>query len=228
MDKVDNSPNSLIFNQPRAVIALFAKQPVAGQVKTRLIPPLSPAQARKLYRNALYESVSRFTRTEIPVVICYAGKRDWFQRIFPGFPLVAQHGQGLGERLTNAATALFASGCQPVLLAGTDSPDLPLDLLKEVVDSLDEKDVVVVPCHDGGYAVVGLRDATTKVFESIPWSTANVLNTTRQRCLELGLAYHETRGWYDLDEIEDLRLLTQRSPDSLTARFIVNQLKQHL
>ena len=228
MDKVDNCPNSLIFNQSRAVIALFAKQPVAGQVKTRLMPPLSANQARKLYRNALYESVTRFTRTEMPVALCYAGKREWFQKIFPGFPLVAQHGQGLGERLSNAATALFASGGQPVLLAGTDSPDLPLALLEEVVDCLDEKDVVVVPCHDGGYAVVGLRNATTKVFECIPWSTANVLSATRQRCLELGLDYHETQGWYDLDEIEDLRLLTQRSPNSFTARYIFNQLKQHL
>jgi len=210
------------------VIGLFAKQPVAGRVKTRLTPPLSAEQACRLYQAALQESFASLCRSGVSVVICYAGERCWFEQAFPGQPLLAQEGARLDDRLTHAVQALFAAGAGPVLLAGSDSPDLPLGLVKEVVDCLAHQDVVVVPCRDGGYAVVGLRQPTTDIFNDIPWSTPGVLEATRRSCHERGLAYHETSGWDDLDEIADLRRLVRRSPDSLTARHIAEALQELL
>jgi rSAM/selenodomain-associated transferase 1 len=224
VDKVDNSANSHIFGHSGTVIGLFAKQPIPGQVKTRLTPPLSPEQACRLYSTALQESLSRLLDTEVTIAICYAGERSWFQDRFPGLPLIAQQGMGFGARMSNAVEELFAGGGGPVLLAGSDCPDLPLRLVNEAIDHLQQRDVVSVPCRDGGYAIIGLRQPTTELFDDIPWSTPAVLEATRRRCRELGLTYHETAGWDDLDDLADLQRLVERSPGTLTARHIVDEL----
>lgn len=226
MDKVDNSANRRIFGHPVAVIGLFAKQPVPGQVKTRLTPPLSPDQACQLYRTALQESLDRLLHADAAIAICYAGERSWFQATFPEVPLFAQRGVGLGARMSNAVAELFAAGGGPVLLAGSDSPDLPLGLVGEAIAQAQRKDVVSVPCRDGGYAMIGLRQPTTAIFDDIPWSTPLVLEATRQRCRELGLSYHETAGWDDLDDLDDLQRLVERSPGSMTARHILGELAE--
>jgi hypothetical protein len=226
VDKVDNSVIGRIFNHSGPIIGLFAKQPVPGQVKTRMTPPLSADQACQLYRTALQEMVIRLLAAGLPLVICYAGRRDWFRENFPDLPLLAQTGDGLGARLSNAVLALFAAGAGPVLMAGSDSPDLPVSLVEEVLAQLQEKDVVTIPCQDGGYAVVGMRQPTTKLFDEIPWSTSGVLEATRRRSRQLGLSYHETEAWDDMDEFADLQRLVARSPESQTARYIVSELKE--
>ena len=228
VNKVDNSANSHIINHSGPVIGLFAKQPLPGQVKTRLTPPLSADQACLLYRVALQESVAQLISTGVALVLCYAGRRDWFSAAFPGLPLLAQIGDDLGVRMSGAVQKLFAAGGGPVLLAGSDSPDLPLALVEQALAQLQETDVVTVPCHDGGYALVGMRRPITELFDGVPWSTSRVLEATRQRCRELGLSYHETACWDDLDELADLRRLVSRSPESQTARHIVSDLSELL
>ena len=228
MDKVENSLKSHIFRQSGPVIGLFAKQPVAGQVKTRLMPALSAAQACLLYQTALQETVARLHASGLPLVICYAGCRDWFSETFPGLPLLAQTGDDLGDRMSNAVQTLFAAGAGPILLAGSDSPDLPISMIEQVLEQLQATDVAIVPCRDGGYAVVGMRGPTTELFAQIPWSTSRVLEATRQRSRELGLSYHETEYWDDLDELADLQKLVARSPESQTARHIVTVLSELL
>ena len=228
VDKVDNSAIGRIFNHSGPIIGLFAKQPIPGQVKTRLTPPLSTDQACQLYQIALQELVTRLRAAGLPLVICYAGQRDWFSQAFPDLPLLAQTGDDLGVRLNNAVQALFAAGAGPVLMAGSDSPDLPVPLVEEVLVQLQKKDVVVIPCQDGGYAVVGMRQPTTELFDGIPWSTSGVLEATRQRSRQLGLSYHETEGWDDMDEFADLQRLVARSPETQTARYIVSELNELL
>lgn len=226
MGKVDNSSNSHIFEQDKPIIGLFAKQPRPGRVKTRMVPPLTPQQACRLYQVAMQESVARLQATGLAVTLCYDGEQGWFGRTFPGLPLLAQRGDGLGERLTHALQALFAQGHGPVLLAGSDSPDLPADRVRQVVALLAAADVVTVPCRDGGFAVIGLRAATTPLFAEIPWSTAEVLAATRRRCDALGLVYRETESWDDLDTFADVQHLVARSPDSLTARHAAAELAE--
>jgi rSAM/selenodomain-associated transferase 1 len=228
VDKVDKSANSYIFSHSGPIIGLFAKEPIPGQVKTRLTPPLSPNQACLLYRIALQEMVEQFLVAGLPLAICYAGRREWFSEAFPALPLFEQVGDGLGVRLSNAVQALFAAGAGPVLLAGSDSPDLPMPLVDEALAQLQTTDVVTVPCRDGGYAIVGLRRPTTELFAEIPWSTPQVLEATRQRSQLLGLTYHETEPWHDLDEFADLQQLVARSPESQTARHVVAELSELL
>ena len=228
VEKVDNSLKSRIFNHSDPVIGLFAKEPVAGRVKTRLSPALTAEQACWLYQTSLCETVSRLLAADFPLVLCYDGRREWFAETFPGLPLLAQAGNDLGNRMSKAAQELFSHCDGPVLLAGSDSPDLPISLVGQVLQSLHEKDVATIPCRDGGYVVVGLRRLTTKVFAGIPWSTCEVLQETRQACRRLGLSYAETEEWYDLDEIDDLRQLVTRSPETVTARHLLAELHEWL
>jgi rSAM/selenodomain-associated transferase 1 len=228
VEKVDNSLNSNIFNHSGPVIGLFAKEPVAGRVKTRLSPALTAEQACWLYQTSLCETVNRLLAADLPLVLCYDGRREWFAEAFPGLPLLEQVGDGLGDRMSNAVQELFRHLDGPVLLAGSDSPDLPISLLEQVLQALHEKDVATIPCHDGGYVVVGLRQPTTELFAGIPWSTAGVLQATRQACRRLGLSYVETEEWYDLDEIDDLRQLLTRSPETATARHLLAELQELL
>lgn len=224
VDKVDNPAKSNIFSHSGPVIGLFAKQPVPGRVKTRLSPLMTPEQACMLYSVALRETVIRLLDAGLPLVICYAGERDWFRETFADIPLLEQRGGGLDARMANAVEDLFALGAGPVLLCGSDSPDLPIGLAVQALDLLQGADVVTVPCCDGGYAMIGLRQQTTEVFFEIPWSTEEVQTEMRRRCRELSLSYRETGGWHDLDEIVDLRRLVKRSPESMTARHVVAQL----
>lgn len=228
VDKVDNSSNGHIISHSGPVLGLFAKEPVPGQVKTRLTPPLSAEQACRLYQVVLREMVTRLRSAGVSLVICYAGRRDWFSDAFPGQPLLAQYGDDLGVRMSNALQALFAAGNAPVLLAGSDSPDLPVALVWQVLEQLRDADAALVPCRDGGYALVGMRRPTTALFEQIPWSTSGVLEATRQRSRALGLTCHETECWNDLDEFADLKRLVVRSPGSLTARHALAELGELL
>ena len=228
VEKVDNSLNSNIFNHSGPVVGLFAKEPVAGRVKTRLSPALTTEQACWLYQVSLCETVNRLLAADLPLVLCYDGRREWFAEAFPGLPLLAQVGDSLGDRMSNAVQELFRHLDGPVLLAGSDSPDLPISLVDQALQTLRETDVVTIPCRDGGYVVVGLRRSTTELFAGIPWSTSGVLQATRQGCRRLGLSYAETEEWYDLDEIDDLRQLVTRSPESATARHLLAELQERL
>ena len=228
VDKVDNSLKSHIFSHSGPILGLFAKQPIAGQVKTRLTPPLSAEQACLLYQVALRETVARLHASSLPLVICYAGCRDWFSETFPGLPLLVQTGDDLGDRMSNAVQTLFSTGFGPVLLIGSDSPDLPISMIEQVLQQLQTTDVVCVPCRDGGYAVIGMQGPTTELFAEIPWSTSRVLAATRLRSRELGLTYHETECWDDLDEFADLQKLVARSPESQTARHVATFLSELL
>lgn len=226
VDKVEKSRKSKIFDQENCVFGLFAKQPIAGQVKTRLTPVLSPEQACELYKKALFETVYRFSSSNLPFVVFYDGDHGWFKEAFPECHLHPQRGEDLGARLTSALKTLSGYTVGFVALVGTDSPDLPLPLLKKAVAGLASHDVVAIPCTDGGFVAVGARESVPGLFLNIPWSTSSVLKALRKRCHGLRLRFDTTEHWYDLDEIADLKALVKRSPDTETAQYVSEHLEE--
>lgn len=232
VDKSVENVDKPLFLQPFAnsdpVLAIFAKQPIPGRVKTRLSPPLSATEAARLYQVSLAETVSKLWDRSLPMVLFYAGARTWFEQAFPEVLLVPQAGGGLGERLQQATRQLFDAGSGPVLFIGSDSPDLPRDLIATTVDRLRQFDIVTVPCLDGGYALIGMQRPCPEIFHHIPWSTAEVLTATRQQAERAGLRYHELDRWDDLDDLASLRRLVERSPESGTARYVQGQLARYL
>jgi hypothetical protein len=218
-DNVDNRLSALPLTLRGAVLGIFAKEPRPGQVKTRLSPPLCPAEAAALYRVALQESVARLSRGPVRLVLCCAGRRAWFARRFPGVPLLAQGRGELGVRLARVTSLLFAAGAAPVAVAGSDSPDLPLPLVAAAFAALRTAEVAAIPCRDGGYALLALRRPVPELFADIPWSTGEVLAATRVRAAALGLRFAAIGGWDDLDDLAALQRLLARSPDCATARY---------
>lgn len=220
MDKVDNLRTWQSLSLNGAVLGIFAKQPRAGRVKTRLIPPLTPSEASTLYRVALTESVAAFAGAPATLVLCGAGRRNWFARVFPEVAYLPQGRGDLGARLVRTTAALFAAGGGPVAVVGSDSPDLPPALIAAALNALDAADVAAIPCRDGGYALLALRRPAPELFTAMPWSTAAVLAATRARAAALGLGFATVGGWDDLDDFPALLRLLARSPECATARHV--------
>lgn len=202
----------------------MVKEPLAGQVKTRLCPPLTHEEAARLYTVMMQETVQRFVAGPTPVILIYAGNVGYFEKMFPGLPLWPQGDGDLGQRLDEAMARLLATGCRAAALIGSDSPDLPFALVDAAFAALAESDAVTIPAGDGGYVLVGCSRPCPPLFEAIDWSTPVVLAQTRRQVERHGLRYTEVGTWGDLDDIEALRALLQRSSDTATARFARQEL----
>ena len=214
MESVDNRLKST------RVLGLFAKEPVPGQVKTRLTPPLSTVQAATLYQTALIETVETMRGGDFELVICYTGNPDYFRQAFPGVKLYEQQGDDLGKRMENALNTFFQQGYQQAMLIGSDSPDLPPALVKQAYAALDRHPLVLVPAYDGGYVLIGESFHSPQLFENIPWSSDEVISLTRKRAEQSGIDYFLLSGWDDLDDLDALQRFLRRSPQSKTAEYL--------
>ena len=194
-------------------IAIFARAPLAGAAKTRLIPALGAAGAARLQRRLTLHALAVARRAAIGNVSLW-GSPDDQQRFFravqrcTGVDLRSQSGPDLGQRMANA----FAAQAGPLLLIGTDCPALqPAHLSAAASALLDDcqsgNDAVFIPAEDGGYVLVGLRRPQPRLFEGIDWGTERVMAQTRQRLCELRLRWAELPPLWDLDRPGDLARL---------------------
>ena len=209
-------------------LGIFAKEPIPGQVKTRLSPPLTPAEAARLYEVCLQETVQRLRETDVALTLFYTGSEAYFRRTFPDIVLQPQEGNDLGERLERALSFLFNQGATGAALVGSDSPDIPLPLVKEAFELLGEAKALTIPARDGGYVLVGEGSHHPRLFRDIPWSTDQVLSETRCRVAELNLDYRELAPWDDVDDLPSLGRLLERSPACETACFVRAHLTKYL
>jgi len=212
----------------KAVLGIYAKQPLPGQVKTRLCPPLSHAEAAGLYQCALEEIVARLRdERDFDLVICYAGEPAWFVEHFSGIALLPQRGTDLGARMADSFRNFFHLGYRRAVLVGSDAPDLPLALIRQAFEALRETEVVLAPAVDGGYVLIGQTQNRSELFETIRWSTPEVLPETLRRLELLGCQAALLPAWEDLDDLGALDRLLQRSPQSMTAGYLRRQLGRH-
>ena len=126
-----------------------------------------------------------------------------------GFRLVAQHGADLGKRLSALLAGLLESGHTGAIAIDSDSPTLPMEYVAQAAQVLagETHDVVLGPCEDGGYYLIGLRSPQPELFDGIPWSTDVVFSTTLERARARGLSVHVLPRWFDVDTEADLRRL---------------------
>jgi rSAM/selenodomain-associated transferase 1 len=220
VEEVDNPVSSRLFPTiPGNLLGVFAKEPLPGEVKTRLCPPFSPAAAAAFHRLALAETLRRLAGGGFGIVLFHTGDGAFFRRRFPSFPLLPQGEGNLGTRMERALARLLAAGAPAAALIGADTPDLPLALIDAAFAALRRADAVVAPARDGGYVLVGVRRPAPELFRGVPWSTAGVLPATRRRAAEAGIPLVEINGWEDVDDPASLERLLARSPDSRSARF---------
>src|SRR6185295_8228689 len=171
-------------------LGLMAKAPLEGEVKTRLVPPLTAREAAALnmcFLRDMAANIQNLTETKAAsglVVYTPAGAESAFADVLPaGFKLLVQRGASLGERLCNATDDLLKQGYGAVCLINSDSPTLPESILIRAVELLsgEGERVVLGAAEDGGYYLIGLKHTHSSLFNEIAWSTADVLDHTRQR-----------------------------------------------
>ena len=206
----------------RLALAVMAKRPQAGEVKTRLCPPLTPEKAARLAHCFLLDKLEQIRR--IPGVARFVAfsppdAEDFFRtQIGEAFSLLPQRGADLGERLADVADRLLGAGFSATMIIGTDSPTLPDTVLHEAHEVLgsDRADLVLGPAKDGGYYLIGLRRPSRSLFHEIAWSTDTVLSQTVARAGKGGLRTHLLPAWYDVDVEPDLRRLVRDLADDRT------------
>ena len=202
------------FNE-HCALAVMTKAPRAGQVKTRLIPPLTPAEAAELNRCFLRDTAAAIAQASgkhtrgVAVYTPKGAEADYID-ILPGeFALLLQREGTFGERLAAAAEDLFRVGFASVCLIDSDSPTVPAECYAEAAKllSIQGDRVVFGPSDDGGYYLIGLKNLYRRVFEDIDWSTNRVLEQTITRANELDLPVEFLPTGYDVDDAATLRRL---------------------
>ncbi len=190
-------------------LIIFAKAPVPGQVKTRLIPALGAEGATDLYRRMLHRTVVTACQANIGTIELYCtpdtGHRE-FRALSRRYSLVSypQRGPDLGSRMYQAMARALRRNTK-VILVGCDCPQIEVnDLIQAEASLTPTCPLVLGPARDGGYVLIGARKLDSRLFSDMPWGTAGVLTLTRQRARQLGWQLHELRMFQDIDRPEDL------------------------
>ena len=194
-------------------LIVVAKRPSPGQTKTRLSPPLKPEQASALYECFLLDTLTHMRQVgNARNVIAFLphDEREYFRQFAMDFELVPQEGNDLGERLDHALTSYLTRGYERVIIMDSDSPTLPPDYLSQAFDVLsDGADVVLGPCDDGGYYLIGIRRPSPRLLREVHMSTPTVAAETIALAKQEGLNLICLPTWYDVDDAASLSRLRQ-------------------
>jgi rSAM/selenodomain-associated transferase 1 len=210
----------MMTSDPRSdahcAIAVMAKASIPGGAKTRLTPPLTDEEAAGLNTSFLRDiadnlvGASALANIAPYMAFAPAGSAAFFREILPaGIGLLETVAPNLGDCLFQAATRLLDAGNGAVCLLNSDSPTLPTAYLIAAATVLAAPGdrIVLGPSTDGGYYLLGLKRPHRRLFQDIDWSTERVSAQTLARARELGLAVHRLPSWYDVDDLDALRLL---------------------
>lgn len=202
-------------------IVIIAKAPVAGFAKTRLIPALGAQTAAELAKRLLLHTVTTALAANLgKVELCATpdpiasesggGSEDIWQNLgLPaGIGWSAQGEGDLGERMARASLRCIKRS-ESILLIGTDCPALTAEVLQSAAQGLLDHDAVMVPTHDGGYALLGLNQFDASVFSAMPWSTDQVAQITFDRLQRLNWSIKALATQHDIDEPTDLKWLPE-------------------
>jgi rSAM/selenodomain-associated transferase 1 len=198
-------------------LAIMAKAPIAGTVKTRLAPPLTHDQAAQFYRALLLdqlEHLNALTIADLYLVFTPDSAAPLIEKLAPaGFHCFPQGGGDLGERMNGVFTELWDRGHRNVVLIGSDLPPLPLRFLENAFELLEPSSnrVVLGPSRDGGYYLVGMNQPIPEIFRNMTWSHDQVLTQTKMRLFDIGIEPKLLPTWFDLDTTEDLSKLQSMS-----------------
>jgi uncharacterized protein len=201
----------------------MAKAPVPGEVKTRLVPPLTAEQAADLSRALLLDQLDHLTAlrsADLYLVFAPADAAAAVKTLAPGrYQCFPQRGDDLGSRMENVLAELWRRGHRNVLLIGGDLPPVPLETLYDAFAQLsaDQNRVVLGPSLDGGYYLVGMNQPVLEIFSGMTWSHDQVFNETIRRLDRLGIDCALLPEWFDVDGAADLERLRAVSDPSLRA-----------
>jgi len=190
-------------------LVIMAKRPVAGAVKTRLTPFLTPQQAADLYEQMLVDTIERCgARADCTVIIGVddSSSVPYFSTIAPECRQLEQDGETLGHRLDAVLSSCIEDGFDEAYAIGSDSPDLPAGHLTQAFELLGDadNDVVLGPTDDGGYYLIGWKRRWRQMVTEVVMSTPTVLADTLVQADLLTARVALAPGWYDVDSAQDI------------------------
>lgn len=193
-----------------ACIVMFAKLPRLGRVKTRLQPALSAEQALDIYQKLLHHSLNTLLTTDLcPVELWFDEQPDkllasQLQERYGPIEIRVQHGDDLGQRMQHAVQTVLRRATK-IVLVGADCPAIDQDYLATAFTKLSHSiSVVLGPAVDGGYVLLAAQMADLPIFDGVEWGGERVLQQTRQRLQQQGIAWFELPELIDIDRPEDL------------------------
>ena len=204
-------------------IQVFARAPVSGEVKTRLIPRLGADSAARLQMTLTEHAIATAASAGIGPVELWCSP----DRAHPTFEAFAARGIVLreqqtgtiGERMYRALSDALRAGDSAILI-GSDCPSLTAQDLRDAAQTLRmETDFAFVPAEDGGYVLIAaaprVQSCLHRIFDEIDWGTSQVMDQTRGRLGELGRVWHELAPRWDIDRPEDYDRLLHEQPGLL-------------
>lgn len=205
-------------------LAVMAKAPVAGQVKTRLLPVLTPEEAAELSRALLVDQLNHLSGLKsADLYLAFTpddARASMAELASAPFRLFAQEGDDLGARMNGVFDWLRAQGHRNMVLIGGDLAPVPLRNLAEAFTALEVagERVVLGPSRDGGYYLVGMNRSTPQIFDGMTWSHDRVLAQTTAKLSASKIEFHLLPTWFDIDTVDDLRRMkSQLPPDCASA-----------
>lgn len=189
-----------------AGVAIFAKAPIAGEVKTRLAATLGAGPAAELHAALTTHALRVATGAAAEVELWCApdDRHPFFAECAArfGVRLRVQRGRDLGERMRTAFEAAFARG-RGLVAIGSDCPALTPEHVREAACALRTHDAVFIPAEDGGYVLAALARVLPPIFEDIAWGGDTVMRDTRARLAAAGASWRELPMLWDVDRAED-------------------------
>lgn len=194
-------------------VAVFAKAPVAGAVKTRLAALLGPDGAAALHAGLVRHALSAAVQSGVGPVELWCAPDEthpFFERCAAQFhvALERQRGDDLGARMHHAFETAHARGAA-LLLTGSDCPVLDAAALRAAARELSAHDAVIAPAEDGGYVLVGLARPMPRLFEAVAWGGSAVMGESRARLAEMGTRWKELDTLWDVDRPADYARLQE-------------------
>ena len=195
----------------RKNVTVLAKNPFDADVKTRLAQDLGVEQAKGVYARLLYQTLFSLLdkpekETSLTLSLLSSRDREYFTEAFPEFEITHQASWGdLGEKIHHALQQAFQNGAQKAIVIGSDLPCIQWKCLNQAFEGINERNIALGPCVDGGYYLIGMQSPGVNVFQNIPWSTENVLGLTLEKVQAAGYQHYLLPECQDIDFQSDLR-----------------------
>ena len=218
-----NKKDKTDYRYERGVVALYAKAPMRGKVKTRMQAVLGQDGALSLHKTLIRYVFNNLAESRLcPVQLWVAQAQasseadekhdEFFLSICNKRDIYSQKGESLGERMAFTARELL-KGKDYIVLVGSDCASVDAAYLEQALEALESGEQIVFgPAEDGGYVLLGLRIVPDCLFENVPWGEAEVMAKTRQNLKAAGLTWRELAPRWDVDRPQDLPRLASLEP----------------
>ena len=183
-------------------VGVFAKPPLPGLVKTRLIVDLGSAKATRIYRHCLEHTLDVTRRSGLEYQVYLSQEYDG--EPFQEEQYSLQRGEDLGARMINALRDMLAGGAPAAIIVGSDCLDLGTQHLQQAAQALADHELVLAPAMDGGFTLIGCRQADPQLFRKVTWSSTGVLERTLANARRLGYRWRLLETLRDIDTLLDV------------------------